>query len=198
MNSASFLDPETWAIGLQNGNEKALQHFFSKYSRVLAWFATNYLDDEFLVSEIVEDSFVLLWQHREGFSNYQAIVAYLYNCTRNAALYQRRKLASANRVKKELLYIGSDIQQSVQEDIIRAETLRQIHESIEQLPEQCRRVFKMHFIEGKDYATIAGELHLSVSTIRNQKARAVMLIRKNMKLSFVPGLIFFQHFFERV
>lgn len=198
MNNASVFDPDSWVAELKRGNEKALQYFFDKYSRTLAWFAANYLEDNALITEIVEDSFVHLWQHREGFSNHKAIAAYLFTCTRNAALYQHRKLSATSKVKKELLYISSDIQQSIQEDIIRAETVRQIHEAIEQLPEQCRRVFKMHFVEGKDYATIADELRLSVSTIRNQKARAIMLIRKNMKLSFVSGFIFFQHFFELV
>jgi RNA polymerase sigma-70 factor (ECF subfamily) len=61
--------------------------------------------------------------------------------------------------------------------MIRAEVLREINREIENLPEQCRKIFKMSFFDGKKNQEIASMLEISVHTVKNQKARAIQLLR---------------------
>ena len=52
-----------------------------------------------------------------------------------------------------------------------------IYNAIEELPEECRKVFKKLYFEEKTPAEIAEELHLKVSTVYNQKSRALNALR---------------------
>jgi len=63
------------------------------------------------------------------------------------------------------------------ENIIRAETLRQLKEAMNQLPAQCKKVFFKLYIEGKSVKETAEELKLTISTIKNQRARGIKLLR---------------------
>ena len=62
--------------------------------------------------------------------------------------------------------------------MVRAETLRHLYSSIQQLPSQCAKIVQMYYDEGKDYKTIANELKLSINTVRNQRRRGVEMLKK--------------------
>ena len=79
--------------------------------------------------------------------------------------------------EKEIRLRSDDEEKDCTENIIRAETLRQVKEAMEQLPAQCKKVFYKLYIEGKTVAETANELHLTVSTIKNQKARGIKLLK---------------------
>ncbi len=163
---------------LRLGKESGLMYFFNRYQKALCYYANKIIQNENHAVEIVEDSFVLLWENRGGFEHHRAIVAYLYTCTKNSALQMLRKAKRQKLSDRELIYMYDDTEKNVQDLIVETETIRQVMEAIEKLPVQCRRIFIMHYIEGKNYHTIASELRLSISTIRNQKARAIQIIRK--------------------
>jgi RNA polymerase sigma-70 factor (ECF subfamily) len=65
---------------------------------------------------------------------------------------------------------------------------------MELLPTQCGLVFKKFFVEGKDYPTIAEEMKLSISTVRNQKRRALLLLRGRLLPVFIPIFFAFRFF----
>ena len=58
---------------LQSGDEKALQSLFQLYYRPLCFFATRLLKDQLSGEDIVEESFLKLWQRRNDFKNLQNI-----------------------------------------------------------------------------------------------------------------------------
>ncbi|WP_285008376.1 sigma-70 family RNA polymerase sigma factor [Pedobacter faecalis] len=62
-------------------------------------------------------------------------------------------------------------------DVIQSEVLDLVNQEIEELPEKMRVVFKMLYVDDKSTAEIAEELGLSVQTVRNQKTKAIELIR---------------------
>jgi RNA polymerase sigma-70 factor (ECF subfamily) len=64
-----------------------------------------------------------------------------------------------------------------------------VHQAIQQLPPKCREVFRLHYLQGMDYEEIAKELKVSISTVRNQKARALALLRKQMGVTGVLHLL---------
>jgi RNA polymerase sigma-70 factor (ECF subfamily) len=69
-------------------------------------------------------------------------------------------------------------EQSVLHTIVETETVKEIIHTLDRLPPKCRQVFTLFFLHGKSYKEIADELHLSPHTVRNQKQRAIRLIKK--------------------
>jgi RNA polymerase sigma-70 factor (ECF subfamily) len=70
-------------------------------------------------------------------------------------------------------------------EIIRTESLSVVLEAIEELPPASQRVFKMYYLEGKNYDQIALELGRSRETVKTQKKMALSALRKKLLL-FLP------------
>ena len=132
----------------------------------------------------MEESFILVWNKRERMETEAGLRGYLYKTVYHGCL--RWMENEERRVKHLEEYRKVKVENEVEEyerNLIRTETLRLVHESMEQLPEQCRKVFVKLFIEGKSVKEAAEELRVTVSTINNQKARGLKLLR--MKLGFI-------------
>jgi RNA polymerase sigma-70 factor (ECF subfamily) len=71
------------------------------------------------------------------------------------------------------------------ENMIYAETMSRVYAVINQLPNQCKKVFIKHYVEGKKISEIAAELNISVSSVRTHKGRGIELLRKGLL-----GLVF--------
>lgn len=166
---------------LQSGNDKSLQCLFRLYYRPLRFFATRLLKDEFIAEDIVEESFIKLWQRKTDFANLQNIKAFLYISTKNACLnvlkQQQRDIVSKN----QLAYLLSEKEEFILNEMVRSEVLEEVTKKIETLPGQCRKIFIMSFINGYKNHEIAAALRISVHTVKNQKIRAVQLLKVRLR-----------------
>jgi len=61
---------------------------------------------------------------------------------------------------------------------------------MEELPSECRMVFMKLFVEGKSVVEAAAELNVVVSTVKNQKARGIKLLRMRLTSFFVCSFLF--------
>lgn len=130
--------------------------------------------------DIVGDSFVKLWKLHENFASMQKIKAFLYITTKHACLNFIKQSERNARNHSELVHTLPKKEDHVLTEITKAEVLREVHAAIESLPPQCRKIVRMSFVQGMKNDEIAAELRLSVNTVKNQKARAITLLK--MKL----------------
>lgn len=167
---------------LQNGEEKGFNFFFREYYAALTYHSFQIIKDKADAEEIAGEALMKLWERRENFDNTAAIKSFLYTTTRNASLNHLRQQQRAANRHKEANYLSDNRERDAFERIAETETYRGIFIALKTLPPQCRKIFSMLFIEGKEYQQIADELNLSVATIRSQKARAIMLLRQRLAL----------------
>jgi RNA polymerase sigma-70 factor (ECF subfamily) len=80
--------------------------------------------------------------------------------------------------------------------MIESELYHEIFIAINTLPPKCSQIFKMLYIEGKDYLQIARELNLSINTVRNQKARGILLLRQRLSMTITATLLL--HYLSRL
>ena len=161
----------------KKGDPRALQVIFRQFYAPLCLFAERMLHDRPAAEDIVGDTFVKLWNRHTDFENLQNVKAFLYITTRNASLNLLKQMQRESLSKKQLAYVLGDKEGFVLNEIIRNEVLLEIYREIENLPEQCQRIFKMSYFEGKKNQEIASILDISVHTVKNQKARAIQLLR---------------------
>ncbi|HEX7845906.1 MAG TPA: sigma-70 family RNA polymerase sigma factor, partial [Chitinophagaceae bacterium] len=121
-----------------------------------------------------------VWAKRDQMETEAGLKGYLYKSVYHACLrwLEREKSAARNLAAYKSLNETEDQDCSV--GIINAETIRLLHEAIETLPEQCRKIFKRLYVEGKTVKETAAELKLTISTINNQKARGISLLRERL------------------
>jgi RNA polymerase sigma-70 factor (ECF subfamily) len=93
--------------------------------------------------------------------------------------YQTEKLATADQ------YSDSSLTQW--------ELQEKIELAIQQLPEQCQKIFRLCKIDGMKYKEIADELGISIKTVENQMGKALKILRKSLAglLAFILYILIF-------
>lgn len=64
---------------------------------------------------------------------------------------------------------------------VRSDLLDAIHRAAKKLPGNCRRVFQMLFLDNLETVEVAQQLNISVENVRNQKKRALQLLRLELR-----------------
>ena len=188
-------EAELQFLSFRKGEEKGFAYFFHLFYSRVRFFASRLLDDRPEADDITEEAFIKLWRRHERFEGVDAVRNFLYLVVRNACfdfLRQDKRETSRNEAFSRLTGTTENF---ILEEMIRSEVMGEVQEAINNLPMQCKRIFHL-YVEGKSYAEIAAELHLSVSTIRNQKARALQLIRQQLVVLSVLISCFFLNFLK--
>jgi RNA polymerase sigma-70 factor (ECF subfamily) len=166
-------------IEFKKGDPAAFGHFYNQFYTPLYYFARKMVDDPVIAEDVIADSFLKLWQRHEQFDSEDHIKNFLYLTTKNACLNFREHERQTKKLTSALPAAISEEDFALNQ-IIRAELYWSIYNAVERLPAECSRIFKMSFLEGMKNQEIADKLGLSVKTVKNQKARAIHLLRKKL------------------
>jgi RNA polymerase sigma-70 factor (family 1) len=170
------------ALGaLMAGKEDALDHYFRLHFDSLTWFAFKLLGDKPTAEDVAAEAFVKLWKHRFQLSGTGSIKAWLFMSVKNSCMDQLRKLKRI-RVHQSGLKSAEVSEDSILQSMIEAETFRQILDCVDLLPPRIREVFQLFYFQGMSYEQIASLLHTSPNTVRNQRARAIEILREKKEL----------------
>ena len=164
----------------KKGDKDAFSQIFNHFYQPLCYFGQRIIGDDAGTEDIVQDVFVRLWQKYRDFETIESLKSFLYVSVKNACFNS----LESNVVKlKHQSYVtanGGDEETTILHSLIRAEVLRQVFDAVETLPEQCRKVIKMTFEEGKKPKEIAEELGITISTVNNQKMRGISLLKDRL------------------
>ena len=162
---------------------------FDKYYRSLCYFAWQMVQDESLAEDLAQDAFVSYFQHKLTVSEEEpAIKAYLYSSIKFAVYNLNRKSKTVKKFWERNTYKESD-DIDYEHHIIRAEFMAAIHTVLAKLPDACRNIMSMSYVEGLSNAEIADQLQLSMNTIKTQKKRGLQVLREKLHPDYFLVLI---------
>jgi RNA polymerase sigma-70 factor (family 1) len=162
----------------KQGSKEAFEAVYKTHYASLFFFVRRFIPDRQEAEDITADTFIKLWKIRFNFDTHQNIKAFLYITARNACLDCLRARQRSTGMQQELMYLllqGNDV--TFIQDEVKADVLKQIRDEIEHLPPKCQQIFKMAFLSRIKNADIAQQLGLTVQTVKNQKVRAIKLLR---------------------
>lgn len=180
MGTEASKDEQYWTDEFKRGNEKATAYFFDLHYKSLCYFATRLVNEQLQAEDIVSDCFLKLWQRRVNFQTAQNIKAFLYISCRNACMNYLQHLKVKTTVQEVYLKHLEDGEETILYDIIKTEILGIVSNEIDQLPPQMGKVFRLLYFEGKKTDEVAVELNLSVQTVRNQKTKAIEILKASL------------------
>lgn len=173
------------ALSFQKGDENALAFFFDELYAGLCIYGDYYTRNIDAAKDIVMEAFLAIWKTRSQFSTAGSVRAYLYTVVRREACKWRKAQGKVVRMEDGLAEAVSSWDENTPfANLVRAETIRHLHQAINSLPTQCRKVFQLLYLEGKSIKEIASILHLSPSTVKTQKQRGLAALRKSMTFPF--------------
>ncbi|MDJ1470764.1 RNA polymerase sigma-70 factor [Cytophagaceae bacterium DM2B3-1] len=168
----------------KEGNEKALELIFVKYYATLCNYTAFIVKNDSIAEEIVSDVFVNLWHKRKELLISISLKAYLYASARNAALNAIRKKKIKFTALSKSLQASHSTQVTPYEQIKEQELAEGLHQIIERLPKQRRRIFLLNWKEGLHISQIAIELNVSESTVKNQLQSAYRFVKAQLPYLF--------------
>lgn len=149
--------------------------YFLYYERLLK-LACSYVKVTEVGEEIVDDVFVKIWSNRSGLTEVNNLTVYLYVAVKNRAinhnLSNRITCVDIESVSFEL----KDANGTVEDILITDELAKVINSTIQQLPDECRIVFKLVKEDGLKYRKVAGILDISVKTVEYHMKNALKAI----------------------
>lgn len=183
MRKQDIINDQALLNGFRGGRESAFSQLHQLWYTGLYLYAAKITEDQSAAEDIVEESFLIIWERRLSFHHLAALKGFLYTTARNAALKWLYK--NSRRLKAEtegqLLTSGID-DNTVLEKLVRAETMKMILDELDKLPPKSRQILTMLFIDGKKAKDIARELKISINTVKAHKHQSLgVLQRKNLR-----------------
>ena len=172
---------EELICSFQKGSEPAFTEIFQTLFPAVCYYIFRIIDDMAVSEDIAEESFIKIWDRRERLINLKVLKSYLYATARNASFKWLKTKQRESQTGSALYILSEKNHQSILEDLVHAEVLREIYSTLDKLPSQCRKIMKMLYIEGKTVRKTAEELQLCIGTIKTQKAKGLAIVRKKIK-----------------
>ena len=162
------------------GEIHQLETLFKQYQPGLFHFCMQYVQSREDALEIVNDTFMAVWDRRTELALDESLRSYLYTTVRNKALnFLKTKKIAYYELDEEFPVSSSH---SDADELIHArETETFIFALIDRLPPKCRQIFLMSRREEMSYREIAGILEISEKTVENQISMALKFIRSGLE-----------------
>lgn len=166
---------------LQQGDKSAFKHLFNYYHRRIYLFAFQFLKNSTLSEEVVQETFLSFWIHRERLDEQKAIAPYLYTIARRTVTDHWRK-AATSRVFLDSLFRKLETSHNVTEEQIGMRELEYITETgMQQLSVQQHMVFMLSRNEGLTYEEIAERMQVSRNTVKYHLVNALKILRRHFE-----------------
>lgn len=166
----------------------------------LYFYAKRFVDEED-ARDIVEDVFVDLWKRRNTIEFGTHIQSFLYCSTYSKCinLLKHKKVSATHitlidEINVQRMKVMDELKTTPESDLENDELNELINQAIDELPEKCREVFRLSYLQDMRNDEIATVLGISVRTVEAHMYRALKALRQ--RLSHIPFffLIFFLRF----
>ena len=186
MKDVSLSDSDFLFSALQKGDAEAFDTLFRQYYPMLCAYAHRFVDLKD-AEEIVDDSFVWLWENRKTIVIETSLAAYLFKVIYRRAL---NRLAHADVIQRADTMFYEEMQDKLQiTDYYQLEELtKQIRQAVAALPESYREAFVMHRFRDMSYKEIAEVLGVSPKTVDYRIQQALKQLRTDLK-EYLPLLL---------
>lgn len=184
-------DDKSLTLELSRGNEKAFEIIFGKYYQSLCVFSRQFLNDEELAEETVQDLFVRIWEKRFSLSIDTSLEHYLFRAARNHCLNLLQHQKIKKRYAQKILE-NADAEMKTEEFYLEPGLKQAIEKALELLPPKRKEIFRLSREEGLKYKEIADQLDISVKTVEAQMGLALKFLREQLRdFSDIVNFLFF-------
>jgi len=160
---------------IKNRNYKVYEALFYDYYPSLIRFAEGYVFNRQVGEDIVQSTFIYIWENANKIEIQTSLKAYFYTTIKNKCLNHLRSLRIQD--KHNILYLEATLNSNDTSKIEDPEILKKINDAINELPEKMADIFKLKYVQGKKNKEVAEILKVSENTVKTQLQRAKAKLR---------------------
>ncbi|NEW83410.1 MAG: RNA polymerase sigma-70 factor [Mariniphaga sp.] len=170
---------------LREGEKIAFEEIYNDFFGVMYHLSVQYLHDPKASEEIVQDTFMKLWEIRETLNEQFNIRNFLYTITKNNCLNYLRNQKIALKHHQNIKYLEIHFNYEALERLgsyMEFEELREkIDSAIAALPDDLRETFLLSRFEELHYKEIADKQSISIKTVEARMSKALRILRFELK-----------------
>ena len=160
---------------IREKDRRVFEQYYKDHYRLFFVAAFKYLGDAGQAEEVVNDVFVTLWQNAEKISIQSSLKAYLHRSVINRSL----NLLDKNKRDHQQQENSLQSEEAAESKELETNELKiRLYQAIDQLPEQCRKVFRMSRFEQLRQQEIADRLGISIKTVKNHITNALQQLKR--------------------
>ena len=176
--------------GLSNGDQAALQELISLYFPILCRFAEKFLPDSSLAKDVVQETFIKLWNGRPVFESVGALKGFLFVTTKNGCLNLNRGRERLENRHLEVSGREPEVIDPIWTEMVRAENIALVYRVVRTLPRPAQEIFYLSYEEGMTVSEISAHLDMKLKTVKNHKYKTLVLLRNKFGNQRGPLLVF--------
>lgn len=179
-------------------NEIDFNAFYDKFYLRFVKYASWYLNDRAAAEDITQTTLMEYWINRRNFDDKTDILGYLLTIVKNKCLNYLKHLQVADEYQRSqtAMYdweINARIQtleNSSYNEIFSQEIMAIVRKTLEDLPDQTQKIFKLSRFQDKSRKEIAKELGVSQQTVDYHINKALAYLLEKLK-EYIPLLFIF-------
>ena len=165
---------------LSTGDKNAFENLYVKYKERLYYYCFSILSDSNASEDLVQDTFIKVWETRESVQSQMSFSSYLFTIIHNKAITYLRRL----QIEKETIDYWTTEYSKPDESII-AKMISGEYESFfekvtEKLPPKRKIVFRLSREERLSHKEIAKRLGISVYTVQEYISETLNYFKINL------------------
>lgn len=154
---------------------------FHAYYAPLVFFAARLVRNRQVAEDIAADAFAHLWERFTDFPGEARTRSFLYTTAKNACLNVMKRGEHRAQLPRKCNTSPEHSHDCIIERMVQTELYRQLWSIVDTLPEECGKIVRLKYRGGLTREQIARQLQISGHTVRNQLARGLSLIRKQLR-----------------
>jgi RNA polymerase sigma-70 factor (family 1) len=166
---------------ISEGDDAAFKHLFEKYYGQIYSASFRYLKVHELAEDLVQSSFLKIWEKRDHLSHVERFDHYLFGIAHNEMADHFRKHSRRGKHIQRIREMFEEETGSPEELLISKQKRALVADVISNLPLQQQTAYKLSRDVGLSYQEIADRMQLSVNTIKVHISQAL----KTLKAFFI-------------
>jgi len=172
-------------LSLKKSEKSAFEEIYYDFFGLMFHLSLQYIHEERISEEIVQDTFLKLWEIRETLNEDFNIRNFLYTITKNNCLNYLRNQKIALKHQENIKYLEMQFNYEALERLgsfIEFEELRtKIEKALAALPDNLRETFLLSRFEEIPYKEIARKQSISIKTVEAHMTKALKILRHELK-----------------
>ncbi len=172
---------------LQDGNEKVFEQIVREYWPRMFKFALIYTQNNETSQELVQDTFLVLWNNRAILKDNTNLITYLMVVLRNKCLnlleQTRIRQLYIEEIDDETIYQRANLYvlQDEASQIVESEDLHKaIERALSKLPDKTREIFMLSRYDGLKNQQIAETKNISQKTVEYHISKALQILKEEL------------------
>ena len=164
---------------IARGDQRSFEDLYRLFYARLFNFALLYVHKREIAEEVVNDVMINIWNKQQTLQQVQNLETYIFAAVRNRSLNYMSTYSAWHVMPDDTREQGAIINfNDPEKELEWKEISFRLNQAIDQLPEQCRTVFKLIKEEGFRYKQVAEILNISPRTVETQLFRAIKKLDK--------------------